>query len=394
MSGALRKKLQEVAQFAVVVTCTVAFLYTALSICVGLLGKDSAGTRDFVEYWASGQQLAHHANPYDAAAILPIERSAGFPTGIATMVMGNAPTMLLLVAPLGYLGPRSAEAVWMLLILASLIISVRMVRAMHGSPDNLLHYLGYAFGPVLACIAAGQVALFVLLGYVLFLRYHASIPLLAGAALWLCALKPQLFLPFGLVLLAWVVTTRSYRILLGAAGALGLSAALAYVLDPQAWMQYHQMMAASRYDKIPIPCLSIVFRRAISPDTMWLQYVPAAIACLWALAYFRKHRADWDWMQHGSPLILVSVVAAPYTWLLDQCVLIPALLHGAYGTRSRIPIASLALASAAIQIATLRGVALLHSVFYIWTAPLWLIWYLVSTRLAPKDIPAGNCQTA
>lgn len=32
--------------------------------------------RDFIEYWAIGQQLAHGGNPYDAHAILVLEQSA------------------------------------------------------------------------------------------------------------------------------------------------------------------------------------------------------------------------------------------------------------------------------------------------------------------------------
>jgi hypothetical protein len=73
-------------------------------------------------------------------------------------------------------------------------------------------------------------------------------------------------------------------------------------------------------------------------------------------------------------------VFAPYTWLFDQAILIPALLHAAYLTRSRNLIAVLALASAAIDIGALRGVEIIHSLLYIWTAPAWLLWYLYATR--------------
>jgi hypothetical protein len=167
--------------------------------------------------------------------------------------------------------------------------------------------------------------------------------------------------------------------------ALLVSTGIAFVLDPSAWAQYHRMMSASRYDKLPIPCLSIVLRRSISPDTMWLQYLPAAIACIWALGYFWRRRREWDWLEHGSPLILVSVLAAPYTWLIDQAVLMPAVLHGVYQTRSRSLLALLASISAILEIAPLRGLALLHSPFYIWTAPAFLAWYLVATRSAGRE---------
>jgi hypothetical protein len=38
------------------------------------------------------------------------------------------------------------------------------------------------------------------------------------------------------------------------------------------------------------------------------------------------------------------------------------------------------LASAAIEIKALRGLPLLHSAFYLWTAPAWLAWYLYATK--------------
>jgi hypothetical protein len=86
-------------------------------------------------------------------------------------------------------------------------------------------------------------------------------------------------------------------------------------------------------------------------------------------------------MEHGSLLMLVSVLLAPYTWLFDQAILIPALLHAAYFTRSRNVLGIFALASAIINIGALRGMALLHSEFFIWTAPAWLAWYLYATKV-------------
>jgi hypothetical protein len=85
-------------------------------------------------------------------------------------------------------------------------------------------------------------------------------------------------------------------------------------------------------------------------------------------------------MAHGSLLMLVSVLVAPYTWLFDQAILIPSLLHAAYITRSRNLVAILALASAVIEVGALRNVAPTHSAFYLWTAPAWLMWYLTATR--------------
>jgi hypothetical protein len=80
--------------------------------------------------------------------------------------------------------------------------------------------------------------------------------------------------------------------------------------------------------------------------------------------------------------MLVSVLVAPYSWFIDQAILIPALLHGVLLTRSRGLLAALALASAVIEIGPVRGLPVLQSPFYLWTAPAWLAWYLCAVRSA------------
>ncbi len=221
---------------------------------------------------------------------------------------------------------------------------------MQGRPASRIHWLAVSFAPALICLFIGQTALFSLLGLTLFLRLYRERPFLAGLALWLCALKPHLFLPFWVVLLVWVVLSRSYKIVAGAAVALAASSTLAYLIDPTAWRDYAQMMQAPGIAKEFIPCLSDAMRLWLSPQTIWLQYLPAVLACIWALVYFWRRRNAWDWMRDGSLLMLVSILAAPYCWLYDQAVLIPALLQGAYITRSRSLLAVLALASLPVEI--------------------------------------------
>jgi hypothetical protein len=375
---------RRIGEFLPVGVCTLAFLLTTAGICAALLRSGAAGTRDFVVYWAAGQRLVHHTNPYDGKAVLCLERSAGFPSGDPALIVRNPPSALLFVLPLGFLGPKAGLLFWSLLLLACLAASVRMIWTMHGRPKNQLDFLGYSFGPALVCLMVGQVSLLVLLGLVLFLRLHRSSPFLAGVSLWLCLLKPHLFLPFGVALLLWAILTRSYLLLAGTAVALGVSSGIVLLLDPAAWMHYGQMIRAPWIDRLAIPCLSVMLRRNVSPNTIWLQYIPVASGCVWALEYFRRHRDHWDWMEHGSPLILVSVLVSPYSWPMDQVILMPALLHAVYLTRSRSLVAIFALSSAVVGVWSLRGNVPLYSAFYIWFAPAWLAWYLYATKCSHR----------
>jgi len=364
------------AEFLIALVAGLALTITALLLAIQLTGN-LAGSRDFVSYWATGRQLVQHANPYDRNAVSALEHASGLDVR-AVLIMRNPPWALPLAYPLGFLGLRVAAILWSLILLACLLLSVRIARQLYGSPPNRLHWLALSFTPALICLTMGQTALFALLGLVLFLRWHQHRPWLAGAALWLCALKPHLFLPFAAALAAWIVFSRAWKLAAGAAAALALSSAVASLIDPHAWLDYTRLMRSPSVENEFIPCLASAVRQWIDPQATWLQYLPAALCCIWALLYFWRRRAIWDWRTHGNLLMLVSLVAAPYCWFYDQCLAIPALLDGAYATRSRNLLAVLALAILVMDVEMVCGVRV-TSPLYLWTAPAWLAWYLLAT---------------
>lgn len=298
----------DIAELSIALVSGLTLAITALFLCVAPLTGQIAGARDFVVYWATGQQLVHHANPYDVDAMMRIERGAGLPAGYGVLFMRNPPWALPLALLLGLLGVRAGALVWSLVLLGCLWLSVRMVWQMHGRPSKLLNFLGLSFAPALVCLIVGQTSLFALLGLVLFLRLHGTRPFVAGVALWLCALKPHLFLAFGVVLLAWVVVKGCYRVLLGAATALAASCAAAWWIDPTAWADYAHMMQTYGIEKEFIPCWSVVLRLWVRPEAMWLQYLLPVLGCGWALVYFWKRRHGWDWVRDGGVLLVVSKI--------------------------------------------------------------------------------------
>lgn len=363
-----------------------AFVFQVLLLVVTGRGSER---RDFVSYWAAGQQFVHHENPYDAGAVLRLEQSQGFPADKQALIMRNPPSALMLVAPLGFLGYRMAARLWSALLLGCLLGSVRLLWGMHGRPASRFRLMGYPFGPMfvcllfapaLACLFSGQTALFALLGLVLFLRFHRSHQFLAGLSLWLCALKPHLFLPFAVVLLVWMVYTRSYPVLAGAIVALSASTAAALVIDPACLGQYTQMMQTAGIEREFIPCLGMALRLGIPPHAAWQQYAPAAVGCVWAVSYYWRRRDDWDWMEHGALLTLVSIFVSPYAWLTDQALAVPALLQVALRTSFR-SLVELAFASFVIEMEIVCMIDL-HSAMYVWTAPIWLVWYVYALRHA------------
>jgi hypothetical protein len=344
----------------------------------GLDEKNASG-RDFIEYWAAGQQLVHGANPYDVAAILRLEHHGGL-EGNEPKVTLSPPIILLLVAPLGFVGAKTGLILWLLLLLFCLLVSIWLIWRLQGSPPSGYHYIGMAFAPVVACLLAGQISIFLLLAVVLFLCWHRTRPLLGGAALLPCILKPQLFLAVAVVLLLWVASRRAYRVLAGFAAAVIASCALAFCLDRQAWSEYAQLSRSSQILHLYVPTLSSYFRFLVDGNAVWLQFLPATASCVWAIWYFWTRRARWNWMDNGLLVLLVSVLCAPYAFFYDEAVLLPAVLAGVYrATDARRSLMPLALISVIALAETCAEVTIV-SRYYLWTAPAWLAWYLYASR--------------
>ncbi|MFY9643341.1 MAG: glycosyltransferase family 87 protein, partial [Rhodomicrobium sp.] len=205
------------------------------------LTEQSAATRDFIGYWAAGQQIVHGSDPYNADQVLQLEKAVGL-GNLQIKITPSPPIGLALVLPLGFLSAKSGLVLWMLVELACLSLSLWVVWQLEGKPSSRLHLLGYLFAPALACFMAGQIGIFLLLGLSLFLLWHETRPFLAGAALLPMTPKPHLFLPIALVLLLWTILRRRPSIFAGLLTAMAASFALVLAFDPHAWSQYSAML--------------------------------------------------------------------------------------------------------------------------------------------------------
>ena len=174
-----------------------------------------------------------------------------------------------------------------------------------------------------------------------------------------------------------------------------VSCAIAFLIDPLAWAQYSLMARSSGIKNEYIPCLSYLLRNWLSPHAVWIQYLPVALGCAWALAYYWPRRHTWEWTRNGSPLLLVSVLVAPYSWIYDQCLVLPAVLEGAFSARIRGLLIALGFLSALVEVALFRSLSHPSDMVFwtYWTAPAWLLWYLVVKRMNKTQTEqAGTCQ--
>jgi len=357
-------------------------VFAGACLVAGILffGLDSKSTanRDYIQYWAAGQLLIRHANPYDPRATLDLERAAGY-EGELPKITFSPPVAFFLVLPLGFVTAKTGLILWSLALLAAISIANWILWILNGRPASRWHLLGYVFAPVIACQMAGQLGSFLLLGVVLFFLWHRSRPFLAGIMLLPCALKPHLFLPFALVLLFWAIDRKAYRILVGFALVFTASFVLTLPFDIHVWSQYSDLMSKTNVMAAFVPTLSVVFRFVVDRNAPWMQLLPEACACLWATWFFWTRRREWRWTEHGLLLLLISAACTPYAWISDEAVLLPAVLAGIYRAldsgRSLLPIG---VAGAAALIEVLAAVKM-TSPYYLWTVPAWIAWYLYAS---------------
>lgn len=364
-----------------------AALLIATMVCAAgmLTGVFSArpSHHDTQWFWASGRLLTHRANPYDREAVRQMELALGLPVkGPDVPMLRNPPTALFLMVPMGLLGPRPAILAWSLLLALCLAVSVLAVRAMmedHYERGYLL--LAWFFPPALLCIEVGQTGLLTLAGLALFLRFHKSRPLWAGAALSLCAIKPHLLLPFGVVLLAWVLTRKKWGILCGAVLALTTESMIAMAFDHAVWRHYLAAMRTERIVDEFVPTFGVALRFLVSRTTMWVEFIPAALGCVWAVWYYQRNRDRWDWTTHGSVLTLMSLMVAPYAWLTDQVLAIPAILFALTGSR-RPARGSVTLLMAILALTAAQMMSKATTLYFkpdMALGLVWLAWYLYAT---------------
>jgi hypothetical protein len=357
-------------------------------LVVGILvaGADKANAtgRDFIQYWALEQQLAHGANPYDSDAILRLQRSAGLDKN-EPIINFSPPVAWIFFLPLGWLSAKSGLIGWLMLLLVCLAVSVWLLWLLHGRPESRYHVIALGFPPALWCLVAGQLGIFFLIEVVLFTLLVKTRPWLAGASLVLFAMKPQLFLPFFLVLALWSIARRQFAVMAGFALAVAASCAATYSFDRQIWQQYHEMLHTQKVVDMFVPTVGMALRFAIDRRATWIEFIFEAAGCLWAAWYFLRRRAQWDWSTDGALVLIVSMACTPYSWFTDQALLFPPLLVGLYKAQhSLIALLLFGLVCLGGMVGLIAQLPLTGA-FYVWTAPAWLLWYLYAVRRPEVD---------
>lgn len=355
-------------------------LYSALTalFLIGVITLFISGNRlaahDFVSYWSAGKLLVAGSNPYDPATVGALEVQSGFDRGAYPLIMRNPPTGLLIAIPFAGLSLRVASLIWSILLAGSLVLAIRLIQSRYESDDKILFIFGVSFGPAILCVLSGQTAILVLLGYCLFLSLYRTLPFWSGCSLWLCALKPHLLLPTAVVMTLWAIYRRNFKFLIGIVSTITVSIAVALKYDASIFSHYWAMLTNPLLDREFVPSAAIMLRRILPNSVWWVQYIPAMIGCIWAAWFFQRKREVWKWEEHGNTVLLVSLAVAPYAWISDLTIAIPALLFATLRFDRQV-VLFMALLTSSVELMTIFHPNL-HAPIYAFFAPACLVFYL------------------
>ncbi len=353
---------------------------------VAIVWFADASLQDFVEYWAAGRANLESQNPYDAAIIYAIERSAS-PELTDAIMMWNPPWTLAIAMPFALLPARIGFVVWVTAnVLLIWICADWLWRYYGGNPRRrwTSWLTAAAFVPVFFSLRMGQISPLVLAGVVGFLwAIHQRRDTAAGACLALVAIKPHLAYLFVIAVMLWTLQQRRWRVLIGGAVALSVMTVIPLAFNPQVLQQYHRAMTEQPPQMLS-PTLGAVLRLAFGTDKLWLQYVPVVAGLAWFVSYGWRHRGHWHWNEQAPILLFASLLTTNYgAWPFDLVILlVPTIQAAVWVTESRAewPFALMLLfAFDALALLTMN-VHWAEQYWHVWMTPMLLFGYWTLNR--------------
>jgi hypothetical protein len=283
---------------------------------------------DFGAYWTATKANMAGSNAFEQENLLALQQQIE-PNRTEPIAAWSPPWTFAAFAPLAPLDFAAARWIWRFIQIGTTLLSVTALwRVYGGLPERLIWmwFAALAWYPSLQALGLGQHSTLVLLGVAGWVACLAARrPFAAGCFLSLTLVKPQNVYLVGLIAIVWVLDRRQWRAAAGGlVGAAVLSAAAA-APNPAVFEQYVAAITSRPPTSAVPPTLGMLLRVVFGERFFWLSFLPTAAGFSWAVWYYARHRATWDWAARGPLVVLVSCLTSPYGWVYDQVLfLIPA----------------------------------------------------------------------
>lgn len=340
---------------------------------------------DYAAYWTGSRLLLAGRNPYDPAAVIALEKPFGVNV-FSPLIVRNPPWVLTVILPAGLPSYMTGRILWLFLQVILTIWVVRILWRLYGGGREFGRggwVTAAIFTPIYVVLAIGQITPMVLLGIAGFLyAQRERRDALAGAGLFLAALKPHLLFLMWPALAVWIVAQKRWRIGFVFLGLLAAASALPLAFDRNVFQEYSQLWVISPVIWSKTSNFSGTLCRLWGSNA-WIAFSTVLAAIIWLVYYGVKERRSWDWLEQTPLLLLISVAASPYSWFFDQVVLLPALFEQisrreSLGRSDRIFLFS---TYAAINFAVVLFIVIgKDSLWYSWSGVAWLLLYVAARK--------------
>nr|MBC7243929.1 DUF2029 domain-containing protein [Chloroflexota bacterium] len=184
--------------------------------------------------------------------------------------------------------------------------------------------LGLYFGPSLVTISLGQISGLLLIGLVVSACWlHNGRDKLAGAALFLTTIKPQVTYFVLLLVVLWVIHHRRWRVFWGMAAALGVSLIILWVIFPRWVSAYFHLVNGHAFFQYSTSTIGGLVYMLLGTNLLRF----AGILLLFSIPCMLRMADSYGWLTAMNVALLVSVPLAPYGFTFDQVVLVPAVVQ-------------------------------------------------------------------
>lgn len=306
------------------------------------LPSDRSLGLDFTTFYAAGLVVRHGGDPYNLVLLHHVEshlRSIGDPRyALASgLPYSNPPLFAWALAGLTLVPLRVAYLLWTAAMFACLCAGALLVARIYGVRRPGLVLL-FAASPITAItLFLGQPTPLLLLSLAACLALLCrGRPALAGLALTICWIKPQLFLPVALVIVALLEGCMAWRALAGLLGGTALLAAVSCLVAGGAlfggWLgDLVRMMHGMETTEPAVSSLAGLYRSVLGPT--WIHVLSFLLPALWlggAIVLARRARGqrlspeDLAWLRLLCVALAGWLLATPYTHIQDLVLLAAA----------------------------------------------------------------------
>jgi hypothetical protein len=282
---------------------------------------------DFGAYWGAAKLNVRGENPFDFEKLLRGHREIN-PNHIDVLPPWGGPGAIAVCTPLTPFPFAVARILWMATQIAILLFAAwSSWSASRGPPERIIiaFIVAISFYPVQQMVALGQVSIMNLLAVSGFLKFHRTLPYLAGLLCGAVVVKPQNMIPFEWAIILWCLHRREWKVVAGGLTTVGLALAVVLLPNPDFFRHYADALANRGPTDMVQPTLA-TWLRWVTGGAFWTSLVlpPAGIVIVTAMFWLRR---SWDWSRELMWLVPLSFFCTPYGWLYDvTTMLVPVFM--------------------------------------------------------------------